>query len=724
MELRKSVFNKRILISLFVIMIMACSLFVIRNGSSYSRKSIAAFDRNEGVYQAQYKTYIHKIMDADMSYSGISIFENTNSYALKRAKITRKRYNAIKDVELKKSNGIAIDAVLKDQSISLLLMVIMILIVFSYMDYEHVSLRLIISSTEKGRIPLIIKRVGILFLSSILFHFLLYGILIIEACLLFGKIPSFSVSAQSLSYFKDFVFPLSLGGAVVARIIISAVLLWILSLFLWTILVFFSHKSIGLAVFVGIFGMEFFLYQLISPSHPLAIFKYNNLYCYLFSGDLIREYLTYSLFDFVIEGQLLFGVISIILSFILMGVLLLKGYYQRTLSQAFFIDFVEKKIKKGKGYIKKIISNFSIIFQEFYKVVISQKGWLFLLCFVIVFIIMQDTSSYLSQGSLQQRKEIYEKYGGVYNEAFFREYVEPCKKKYHEELQHYDKVLKLYNNKKVSSDELFNAQMRMDNATNEYDFAKNMAYQMNLVKKNKGSWFIDQTGWKMLIGKDGHYSGEGFLTMQKEVMLVVTFLCFFFCNLWDYVNRSGMNLILRSTSKGRNVLYHKRIVMYLIMSILCVFFYEAVDFYVLSKTYPLTYFNAPLSSLFFLKNIPVNVSINMFLIILTIYRILSLCSLCMIINYIFMKIGSFKSGLLCLVICVLPEFLSLVGVTSFHYLSLIQFITIMPMIDQIGFTHTSQLLLLFYLVGYLFYMLGKEAWNKRGMLPWKLRSKN
>ena len=714
MELRKILFNKRTFVSFILISIMTCFVFAIQNRSSYSHSALESFNKNEQIYQKQYKAYVQKIMAVSESYSGISIFEKTNTFAKKRGDITSRRYKRIANVQLNKTNGAGLVSIFKFMFVHVLIFIFIIMIIFSYMDYEHLSLRLIIATSPKGRTHLVIRRIFLLTGISIVMHVFLYLVLLMESCVLFKESPSFFVSVQSLSYFKDFTIPMSIGNAFILYILVSAIMMVMLALIFWMILVLCFHKSIASAIFCGLMAVEYFTYVTLSQSHPLSFFKYNNLYLCLNSIDLLRSYRTYSFMDQVIEAQRMFGCLFIILFIVVIGILLFKGHTQRTFQQSYVMTSIERRLENMHSYIKLIIAKLPLVFQEFYKVMISQKGWIFLLCFIVLFIKMQDTSPYLSQGSIEQQKAIYSKYGGVYSKRIYVEYIDPCKKNYNKEVKRYEEILKRYEEKKIHKDELFDAQMRMDNMQNDYHLAKNIENHVNKVKKNKKAWFIDQNGWKMLLGKDGHYAGEGFLTMEKEAMLIVAIICFFFSSLWDYDQRSEMNLILRATAKGRTYLYNKRILMYFIVSVLLASGWAMVDLYVQEKVYPLTYFNAPIDSLLFIKNAPISLSINVFIILIVIYRILSLFALSMIINLIIMKIGGFKGGLLCLLLFVVPQFISMFHI-DVHYLSLVQPVMILPLIHEVGFAYTSFILMIFYLMGYIAYQAGKRIWCEKGM---------
>ena len=718
MELRKILFNKRSFISFFLITIMTCFVFAIQSRSSYSHSALESFNKNEQIYQKQYKTYVQKIMAVSESYSGISIFEKSNTFAKKRGEITSRRYKRIAGVQLKQTHGAGLVSVFKFMLVHVLILVFMIMIVFSYTDYEHLSLRLIIATTPKGRTRLVIRRIFLLTFISILMHVFLYALLLMESCVLFKEIPSFFVSVQSLSYFKDFTFPMSIGNVFILYILMSAILKVMVVMVLWMILVLCSHKSIASAIFSGLVAIEYLVYVTLSQSHPFSLLKYNNLYLCLNSIDLLRSYRTYSFMNQVIEAQRMFLCFFIIVFMILIGILLFKGHTQRTFHQSYIMTSIERILETIHSYIKLIIAKFPLVFHEFYKVIITQKGWIFLLCFIVLFIKMQDTSPYLTQGSIEQQKAIYSKYGGVYSKRIFVEYIDPCKKNYHKEVKRYKDVLKRYEEKKINKDELFDAQMRMDNIQNEYNLVKSIEVHVNKVKKNKKAWLIDQNGWKMLLSKDGHYAGEGFLTMEKEAMLIVAFICFFFSSIWDYDQRSEMNLILRATAKGRTYLYNKRILMYFIVSVLLTIVWTVVDFYVQAKVYPLTYFSAPLDSLLFFKNVPISLSINVFIVLLAIYRTLSLFALSMIINFILMKIGSFKGGFLTLILFVVPQFISMFNI-DVHYLSLIQPVMILPLIHEVGFVYTSWILMIFYLIGFIAYKAGKKLWSGKGMNIWK-----
>ena len=189
MELRKILFNKRTFVSFILISIMTCFVFAIQSRSSYSHSALESFNKNEQIYQKQYKAYVQKIMAVSESYSGISIFEKTNTFAKKRGDITSRRYKRIANVQLNKTHGAGLVSIFKFMFVHVLIFIFIIMIIFSYMDYEHLSLRLIIATSPKGRTHLVIRRIFLLTGISIVMHVFLYLVLLMESCVLFKESP-------------------------------------------------------------------------------------------------------------------------------------------------------------------------------------------------------------------------------------------------------------------------------------------------------------------------------------------------------------------------------------------------------------------------------------------------------------------------------------------------------------------------------------------------------
>lgn len=352
-----------------------------------------------------------------------------------------------------------------------------------------------------------------------------------------------------------------------------------------------------------------------------------------------------------------------------------------------------------------------------YKVLICQKGFLYIICFIALLIGLQDTTPYLANDTMSTYQKLYAQYGGPYDGRIMKDYIIPTHKKYEKRQKSYEKVSALYEAGKVTTDRMDGEETLLMAAKHEDDIASTIEAQIKeiqaLSKKGIRADLIDQRGWTILLSKDGHYPGEGYYTQEMEGTLVVALMCFLFGSLWYYDTNNKMNFIIRSTPQGRETLFKWRLKMIGLFVILALLGKEGMDFYVLFKVYPLTAWQAPVRSLLFLKDIPINMPIWCFLISLMLLKILSLFSICMILNALFMFIGGMKGSLIAVCLTVVPQILSLLGLSFFHYFSAIQLIIIMRMEQERGFLLTAVMLLILYGCGMFAIYFAKGMWNER-----------
>lgn len=721
MELRKHIGHRRFLLLAVFMILLSGVLFFRDYQKECITKKQTKWQEQEEIYQKHYTSYVNSIINENKALSRISIFAKKNSNAAKRSAIAKKKYKAVQKVTLAPSHGEALEKIFRLQSVHGLLLLVMIVLTLGFLDHDRQSLALIVASTPKGRSILAIKRIGVLLIVSLGLHLITYTLLLGEGILMFGM-PKFNVAAQSLSFLKDMTLPVSLGTFFILYILICSACLALLSLFFWNCLIAFQTRSLGLALFLGIFGVEVILQKNLIPQSPFAILKYNNLYNLLIPMDLLCSFITYTFFKQMLDGQKIFLIVASILTIVMITISIIYSTSHRVLSQSH-----SYKLKKGiQKLTKRIRSHLSLrspFFQECYKVLVCQKGLLYIACFLVLLVGLQDTTPYLANDTMNTYQKLYAKYGGPYDGRIMKEYIIPTHKKYEKTKKNYDHISDLYKKGKVSYDRLNGEEILFIAASHDDDIASTIEAQIKeiqaLSKKGVKAHLIDQRSWTILLYKDGHYPGEGYYTQEVEGTLCMALMCFLFGSLWYYDRNNKMNLIIRTTSQGRDYLFKirmKMIVMFAFMALLCT---QVMDFYVLSKTYPLTSWKAPIRSLLFLKDLPINMPIWCFLIILTLLRILSLLAICMIINSLLMFIGGMKGSLLCFGLFVIPQVLSLLGISYFHYMSAIQLITIIRMEQELGFHFTLWIFIALYSGGILVTYLTKQMWNgKKGKIVW------
>ena len=721
MELRKHIGHRRFLLLAVFMILLSGVLFFRDNRNDATIKRQIKWQKQEETYQKHYASYIDSIINENKALSGISIFAKKNSTAQKRSKIARKKYQAMKEITLSDSHGEGLEKVLRFQSVHGLLMIVMIVLTLGFLDHDYQSLALIVASTPKGRSILAMKRMGVLLIVSLGLHMIAYTLLLGEGIVMFGM-PQFNVSAQSLSYLKDMTLPISLGAFYLLYIMVSSFCMALLSLVFWDCLIAFHTRSLGLGLFLGLSILEVLLQSHLIAQSPIAFLKYNNIYYLLMPIEIMRSFLTYTCLKQMVNGQHVFVIVMLTIAVLLIIFTVLDHQYHRVLSQSHTYK-LKKLIQKVTIRVRSRMSLHKTFFQECYKIVICERGLLYIICFGILLVSLQDTTPYLANDTMNTYQTLYAKYGGAYDGRIMKEYIIPMHKKYQKRKRSYEKISALYDKGKVTLDRLSGEETLLIAAKHEEDIASTIEAQIKDIQKlsQKGikANLIDQKGWTILLSKDGHYPGEGYYSAEAEGMITIALMCFLLSSLWYYDRKNRMNLIIRTTPQGRDSLYYMRLKIMALLALLAVLSCEGMDFYVLAKTYPLTSWNAPVRSLLFLNDLPVNMPIWCFLIILTLLRMFSLFSLCMLMNCLFMFAGGLKGAFISVGVLVIPQVLSSLGLSFFHYLSAVQLITIMRMEQELGFAFTTLILLVLYGSAAIAIYFSKQLWNgKKGKIVW------
>lgn len=182
------------------------------------------------------------------------------------------------------------------------------------------------------------------------------------------------------------------------------------------------------------------------------------------------------------------------------------------------------------------------------------------------------------------------------------------------------------------------------------------------ANSNRNLWLVNPSGYEYMIGD----KGRGISEMSFLIALVG--LATIIASVFSYEKKSDMEVLINTTGNGRKSVKKRK---YIIVVILCIIMWliiSGMEIYTVTKTYKLSGLQAPVQSLSFMENIPINISIGGYMCIAYIYRLIVMLLSETIFIVVSEKVNNQEVCLLLCGVVILPAVLSIIGM---DYLSVI-----------------------------------------------------
>jgi hypothetical protein len=220
-------------------------------------------------------------------------------------------------------------------------------------------------------------------------------------------------------------------------------------------------------------------------------------------------------------------------------------------------------------------------------------------------------------------------------------------------------------------------------------------------------WLVNPRGYNHLLGAD-YYSKQ---TVYEIYALI--FIILLLSGVFSYERKNNMKIILHTTRNGRKRLFFTKIAAMGMITTLIWFLTYAHELFELNRHYGFPHVDAPLQSLPFLGNINLSCRISTFIILVMILRLFLLFFITFITGYLSSKVNLMKSMILSLILFVMPEFLSRLGVPLFQHLSVVRILNGTSIRIEKGNLYTLVLsILMTVIMGILAFYITKKDWCK------------
>lgn len=634
-------------------------------GELYAQETALQELSDQLSYISSYPDYLSSIDAKAQQMGSISIFSEANPLSDNNIKNTVEDYSKIKGITLSIGNDKPVVAVVQFEFVHYLTLAFALFVLFTFTEERKKGLSTIVYSTPKGRAHLALKRTGVMFLSVTAVNVVVYGLLFIESFIIYGTEESLFRSIQSIECFKSFTLPISELEFLVLYVLVNIITDLCVTFVVWLVITVISNTSLALGAAGLIFGLEFLLYSLIPHQSNLALLKYINVFYFINPTEAVTQYSNINAFVTVFNRfvSVIASAVVLSLAFAVLCVIT-YGYKYPSKTPSKLELLIRKVFSKIKALYWCVIEKLNVLGTEIYKLLIMQKGAIVLLVLGAVLFSLTTTETIYYSSADSIVNDFYSKHSGeltedalIYAKNLEHE-INLADMAWEKANENYSQGLITYDEYQVESlkNDAFDSKRQALQTINErIEYIENSEFKAHLVNPR---------GYEELIGEGGY------ARQQIYALACVFSIIIILSGVFAFEKHSGMHKSLMTCYKGRDYLYKKKLTS---VSMICaVIWIVAVwaELYDVCSQFNLSELNAPLKSLDFYSEFPINPSILIFIVSLYILRYLLLLATAYIVCYFSTKTRYEICLLISALILILPSLLYLVGIEVFSYISL------------------------------------------------------
>ena len=600
-----------------------------------------------------YKEYLKEMKQSKEELSSISIFakQSEETFSEKNIKKSGEDYKkrTAANVRWIPSKGL-VSAM--DSPITSILFFISIFLfaVWGIMEEKEKKLFFITRITDKGVLHNGIARIAALGISCVFLSILLYGCNYVW----YGIHTGFwdmSLDIQSVDAYMESCYNLTIGQFMVLSVFTKAVVAFGFGLLLQFITILNCKKMMSFVIGIGILVSNTLLYELLPAVGVLCPFKYLNIIGIFHTENLYGDYLNFNIGEVPVSRTWL--------SILLILIILIVGCIAVTVAFCYGRNFYFVQRQRRKWISFRPHNN--LFRYECYKMFITNRAM-----FVLLGCLLVAGGYYTSQNYSLSVKEQYYKGLMMDLEGELTKEKEQIllaeKERYDnafEQLNYIDEMLAAEEISELEAEE----KKETWNAIIAFYPSFQRAWQQYERILEQGGVFVYDTGYLYMFGT----WGGGFLIELFIFSIGILLMLSNFVSM-EYQNKT--NLLIHSSTFGmKKVLQKKTWLCVLVGSCLpvCIRIFYGIH---IQKTFPTHYWNSSIHGIFQYQNIPVDIPIWLFFIVIVSLQILVCSVLALIVMFLsYWRKNFMQTILIGAIIFVVPLALYIRGIEFTKYLT-------------------------------------------------------
>lgn len=499
---------------------------------------------NEILY---YDSYIDNVIESSQNIIKQPSYKSYPTWQKEVFDVIPDTYAKLVDISLKDTSYLAVERLESNPIVNLMtLLFISIIVLFVFNENQEK----LILTTVNGRYKTLISKIVV----SIFFTLIVQNAFLILNFLIFQfkyGLVNLNLFIQNVSYFYESPFYLTIKEYYILKLLFNSIVTTSLLLLLLAIISITHNIKLSIITYMVYIGLSGMSYYLIPSLSKYSLIKYINSYATLHFGEMIKNYIYFPIFNIPIfynQGALVAVFVTILTSLIVVF-----KYYLETNKVSL------KRFSLSQKFNEKTFSKVSLIYFENIKLMIFNKGILFIMLLLLInFSMVKNVFDNGISEYEKNRQEIYHK----------------LESKSTEELDlFFDEVLNEYSLHKADFNEL-----KYKDSLDEHDikfiqeYHNNNSYYRTIEKMHEdyyksGKQLVYASGFQFLISED---------TYNQELMYSTLLLMFVSLTTSTIFNEDKINdqerLYIVSEKGNKNRRNSKFITIFIVLTGLFVIF--------------------------------------------------------------------------------------------------------------------------------------------------------
>ncbi len=735
MELLKALKSKQIAFCFLILLFAAGALYLYEENASiqfynelrpFITDEVAdqwdvyrAYEERQIEYTDGYADNLAKKLENGNALSGFSIFQNEDSYSYKNIQKTRAEYEKLLSVTVSYGDYEAVEQVLSYDKAGYVIFLFAFFMILFFMREEKIGLRKIFYITQNGRGKLAVRQMLVLILYVAVFSFAMYLVLLGASIGFYGMFGDWGSSAQSMILLEKCTLLLNIWEYLLFFVCVNTLLAIAAALFVWMWMEAFTNRLFGLLAVILIGGVEAVLYFCLDDTSVWVCLKYINIFRLIYPGDILYEYRNFNLGGTPVNCLSVVIVMAAALIVISFFVILLIREKRRPVSSTGMLErrFAATFGRLGDGF-HRINSRLSTFGYELYKMLIVNKGILFLALWICVLFMQLDFTEVNFIGTRAYINAVYEEYQGE-DDGRFREFIEEKEEEVSIAEQEYEDQLAAYENGEITQAQLDFASQKYQSYSMMIEAVAQFEAQIMYVDRIKEeqditAWVVNERPYKILWTKDGLWDGIGYGDQEFLAVANLLLIIFLISSVFPYDRICGMYGVIRCTRNGRKKLFHKKAALTIMSCVLVTLVSYGLKIIEVNRNYPLNCLGAPIQSLRFMEDFPLPISIAGFLCLEFLIHAIVLAALALMVCEITYLMKGIKGTIVAVLVLAGPQIFYMLGFDWCYYLSLAQPLIFVEILNECGFYKSLAIFLAVVLIGIGCGLLLKIQWCGKG----------
>lgn len=631
-------------------------------------------------YLNKYPDWLDSIQKNKDSMLSFSIFSDLDGFSGRNILKTSGEFEKLQGVELTLGENGAVESLLSFSLTDYFLLIILLIVPVSFLEERKKGLWNVVHAAPGGRLCLALKRMVILFCTSVFGVLLLYGTNLIIGFSIYGGTESINSSIQSVELLGGLPLLSTIGGFLLGWFLQRIGAAFFISLFLWLLLTAIHNVKYTILITGGILALEYSLYTFLPMQSGLNLFKYFNLFTYISVSDLYMNYLNIDLFGYPLGicriSQLALPPLCVLLG---TACIVINCYKKPAAGK----DLFERFAVRINSITDQFFGQLRLFGFEAYKDVWIQKG--IIVIALLVYLALGHSYnapvpvSDAAEGAARQYSA--ELAGEITEDTLNR--IENIQSELNQAIADYKAAETAYENGEmeysqydVYAREASAAQIKSEGLNIVRDRVDELREQVQ--EKGFVPYLIAEVPFESVYGKTAESNRE------SAAMLALLILGLLLAGCMTYEKQSGITGLTASAVKGRGGLLTRKILLAAVCAILVWAVVYGLEFRAFLMICDTNTLSASVQNLSLFENLPLRCSVGTVLLFLYGFRLLTLFCAAMLSLLVSSCVKRMEAAYIAVsAVLLLPSLLySYMGVAPMKYLSLSVPMSAMPLLQS------------------------------------------